>query len=75
MSEHAREVAAKGAEQGGAALAVGSGLMKWLGENHDAIASIGVIAGVLIGALGFFRELVFQPPALLARFTNERAER
>lgn len=60
MSDHAREVIAKVAEQGGAAVAVGSGLMRWLADNQSAIASIGVLAGIAIGLAGLLVNWYYQ---------------
>lgn len=39
-------------EQGGASMAAAGGLIQWLGDNSSAIGSVGVIFGMLIGALG-----------------------
>lgn len=39
---------------GGASVSVSGGLwLKWLAENHQAIGSIGVIVGIVLGIAGF----------------------
>lgn len=48
----AEEKIAKIMEQGGSATAFFAGLFQWLGDNHSAIASIGIVFGMLVGAGG-----------------------
>lgn len=60
MSEHAKEVAAKAAEIGGACISFGCGTMRWLADNHDAISSIGIIGGVFIAVAGFVVNTYYQ---------------
>ena len=38
----------------GVGTAGGSTILGWLGHNHHAIASMGVIAGVIIGLIGLY---------------------
>jgi hypothetical protein len=41
-------------EQGGGAMAFIAGMFQWMGDNHSAIASTGIVFGMFIGAAGFF---------------------
>ena len=48
----AEEKIAKIMEQGGGAMAFIAGIFQWLGENHSAIASMGILFGAFIGVAG-----------------------
>lgn len=48
------------AQKGGATVAFSSGVMGWLAENHQAIASLGVFAGILIGLIGLGANIYYQ---------------
>lgn len=41
------------AQKGGAMTATGSGFWIFLAENHQAIATLGVIVGIVLGVAGF----------------------
>lgn len=43
---------AQSLERAGAATATTGGLWMWLGENHDAIAALGVLVGAAVGVAG-----------------------
>jgi dihydrodipicolinate synthase/N-acetylneuraminate lyase len=60
MTDQAREIVAKVAEQGGAGLAVGSGFVAWVSANYYFIAGIGVIAGIVIGLAGLAVNTYYQ---------------
>lgn len=53
---------------GGAGVSTGSGLWVWLGANHQVLASIGVIVGIIVGITG----LIIQSLAARARERRER---
>ncbi|TFZ81144.1 hypothetical protein [Candidatus Macondimonas diazotrophica] len=36
----------------GAGITAGSGALAWLSENHTLVASLGVLSGMVIGAVG-----------------------
>ena len=44
--------AAQAAKNTGAAVATGGGIWLWLAENQQAIATLGVLFGIVVGALG-----------------------
>ena len=41
------------AQKGGATVSAGGGIWLWLAENQQAIATLGVIVGIVIGVAGF----------------------
>jgi hypothetical protein len=43
---------AQAAERGGATVAVSSGVWGWMAENHQAIATLGVLVGIAVGIIG-----------------------
>ncbi len=45
---------------GGSVTAVGSGAMSWLTENYQAIASLGVLAGIVVGVSGLVITYYYQ---------------
>lgn len=45
--------------QGGGALALLSGTSTWLTENHDLIASLGVLVGIAVGVIGLGFNIYF----------------
>jgi len=47
------------ATQAGGTLAVFSGLSTWLSENYELVASIGVVAGIIIGLSGLAANIYF----------------
>jgi len=51
---------AKSAEVGGATVAAVCGVCKWLADNHDFIASLGIIGGFGIALLGWMTSLYFK---------------
>ena len=51
----------------GASLSTASGIWSWLGENHEIIASIGVLVGIIVGVIG----LVIQARAIRRRDKRE----
>ena len=42
----------------GASVSTVSGLWGWLGENHEVLASIGVVIGILVGLCGLAVQIV-----------------
>jgi hypothetical protein len=52
-------VAHKSTQLGGG-LAFGSGLVKWISENHDLLAGLGIIAGICVGLAGTIVQFHFQ---------------
>ena len=48
------------AQKGGATVSAGGGVWLWLAENQQAIAALGVIAGVVIGLAGFAVNVYYQ---------------
>jgi hypothetical protein len=41
----------------GSCLSTSSGLWMWMGENHNQIAAIGVIVGIIVGVVGLFLQI------------------
>jgi hypothetical protein len=60
VTDNAREVIAKVAEQGGAGLAASSGVVAWVSSNYYFLAGVGVIAGIVIGLAGLAVNTYFQ---------------
>lgn len=54
----------------GAGLSTTSGLWMWLGYNHEALASLGVLIGIVVGVIG----LVIQAIAFHRREMRETIE-
>ena len=54
----------------GASVSTASGLWGWLGQNHEILASIGVVIGILVGLSG----LVVQIMNFFAIRRRERRE-
>ena len=54
----------------GAGVSAASGIWGWLAENHQVIASIGVIAGIIVGVTG----LIIQARAIKRRDRRETEE-
>jgi hypothetical protein len=54
------ETLAKVAEVSGAAVAVGCGVCKWLADNHDFLASLGIIVGGGVALLGLAANVYFR---------------
>ena len=42
----------------GAGVSTASGLWGWLGQNHEVLASIGVLIGILVGLTGLAVQVV-----------------
>jgi|TARA_R110002051_G_scaffold279146_1_gene340600 hypothetical protein len=38
----------------GVSTGVGSAIVGWLGTNNDAISSVGIITGIIIGLIGLY---------------------
>ena len=54
----------------GASVSTASGLWGWLGENHQMLATVGVVVGILVGLSG----LVVQAMKACALRRRERRE-
>jgi len=44
----------------GGGLAVGSGFAKWISENHDLLAGLGIMVGIAVGLVGLYVQYHFQ---------------
>ena len=42
----------------GASVSTASGLWGWLGQNHEVLASIGVLVGILVGLIGLTIQVI-----------------
>ena len=42
----------------GASVSTASGLWGWLGQNHEVLASIGVLVGIMVGVAGLTIQLI-----------------
>ena len=69
MSAPVIQQIAQTTNKAGATLAAGGGVWIWLAENQQAIATLGVLIGIVLGVAGFIVNWVYQhkrskgPPA------------
>ena len=42
----------------GAGVSTASGLWGWLGQNHEVLASIGVLVGIVVGLIGLSVQVI-----------------
>jgi len=42
----------------GASVSTASGLWGWLGDNHEVLASIGVLTGIMVGLIGLTIQVI-----------------
>lgn len=69
MADTLTQSAAQVAQKAGATVSAGGGVWLWLAENQQAVATLGVLVGIVVAVAGFFVNLYYQhkrskgPPA------------